>query len=824
MSHWETRRRLVLALVPALIVSAVVVQSAAIAAPVPPGHRISQHVGVGETVEVESPFGIPLRAVVVRPGIAVGASPGGVIDPQFRANIELLLDQIARAPAGKALIDSFAALKPLQTTAGDIDAERKFRYVDVATDEPVDIGTVISPGSGVWRTDIPSARTGNGLGGVSRITADPLLMESSINAGMLKPFVITPDVELYHELLHAAHSLAGDISTAEVRYRAVTQTSGKSIVLGLPAEEARTHGSAAELYAANGGVRARGWGGERLTIFSSSAEHQSILAAAGESVAATQRLRQPDPVGQDHTAINQALSLQAEPNFAARRAVAGITEKTYVDQRGWIYRHHYALTEDTAQLPALVLDDPSDLGGFMQQLDARGQAVQLDPEATGLPMKRGVRESGCGLGLAVTPCAGVDEHPVLTPAEEQSQDIYQQSIVDNDDVVQESTAERVVDEMTPPELAEYARVTVEDQSLRKLGFTNDLRQAYSTRKVYVPTGQSTAGRLVEGWRFGNSAAAGAGVILWIKGLVQAFTSDSTELDKATAALALVPAVGQILGIVDGLQHHDPAFVVSNVTALLSFALEFCEQPELAMVFGIASLVTAIVDVFLNFDENYPRYQSYASWNIENRRDAAWKANVAKGLFEKTIPALVASANAAFDRAQRELLFASDLAQASIDASVTGASVAQRNAAVTAKAQIRAAAQGSLDSLRTGFVSGSQGVEAAIRNAVTKLNDGDVFGEFTHAYLQTVERPEYVLAMYTGCRNGDSQTDDVPDEAQALACSERKPYYGEHFDSRGRAADPGIEVAGWFRFGALLRSRRCGDPEAGCFRRVDRVGH
>ena len=219
----------------------------------------------------------------------------------------------------------------------------------------------------------------------------------------------------------------------------------------------------------------------------------------------------------------------------------------------------------------------------------------------------------------------------------------------------------------------------------------------------------------------------------------------------------MPAVGQILGIMDGLQHKDPAFVVSNVTALLSFALEFCGQPELALVFGVVVVCDGdrghVSELSI---ANDPRYQSYASWNIESRRDAAWKSQVAKGLLEKTIPALVTAANAAFDRAQHEMLYAGDLAQASIDAGVADAGVAAAERCGGARRrQIRAATQQSLDALRTGFVSGSQGVEAAIRNAVTKLNGGDGFAEFTHGYLQQVERPDYVLAMYTGCRNGDS---------------------------------------------------------------------
>ncbi len=543
-------------------------------------------------------------------------------------------------------------------------------------------------------------------------------------------------------------------------------------------EELLTHGGLEELASANGVTT--GPDGS-VTINSSPQADASIETATWQ-------------VGSDRTAIalhgstpgREAALVRSQRTLAARTGVVDLTERDYVTSRGLDFPPDYAHRFPDGQALDYQFVFPDDIGPYLTALRA-DPSIQDDPTRSGLSFRRvdSMEGARCA-GNARFACGVTAERPA-SEDEAAAGEKLRKSIA-NHDVAAESAAEDVVGRLSPTELSDYAaaRVSGEDVS-----FTNDLGEAWKTGKVFVPTGRSTASKLVEGWRFGNSAGMGAGVILWIKGLVESFQSDSTDLDKATAALALVPAVGQILGIVDGLQHHDPVFVVSNVTALLSFALEFCEQPELAMVFGVASLVTAIVDVFLNFDENDPRYQSYASWNIEGRRDAAWRTNVAKGLVEKTIPALVTAADAAYQRAQREILFSSDVAQAVIDAGVADADLAARNAAVGQKAQIRAAAQGSLDSLRSGFVSGSQGVAAAIRNAAVKLNDGVGFGEFTHDYLQTMERPDYVLAMYTGCRNGDSQTDDIPDAAQMLACSDRKPYYGEHFDS---VVEPQIQAS------------------------------
>ena len=602
----------------------------------------------------------------------------------------------------------------------------------------------------------------------------------------------------------------------------------------LPTEEARTHGGLRGLLDANGGsLNPDG----SYTIKANPLAVNSIEEAAKAAAAAEAAVHLP---GGD-TADARALAQQAEDTLRARQAVADLNETRFATERGELVRPNYNDLPGTPPRENWRLEDGDELDKFVEALNRNPVGVQENPESSGVGMYREPRggfvcaksKASCGdVGDDKAKYDSDEEYEKLDPStrepseyqakftEEVDPDVtdptwddfaeaWERMVQEHGAPTVEPAAEAVIPELSPTELSIYARVRVTDEAARQraldsitdpviktqfdhaTGFTGDLAESYRTGKVFVPTGASSASKLAEGWRFANEASLGVGVILWIKGVVETFQSDSTDLDKSTAALALVPGVGQILGIHDGLEHKDPAFVVSNVTALLSFALDLVGQPELALVLGVVSFVTAIVDTFLNMDPNDPRYQSYASWNIESRRDAAWKSEVAKGLLEKTIPALVTAANSAFDRAQHEILYAGDLMQASIDAGVANAGVADRNAGVAQKAKIRAATQQSLDALRTGFVSGSQGVEAAIRNAVSKLNGGDGFAEFTHGYLQQVERPDYVLAMYTGCRNGDSQTDDIPDEAQMLGCDARKPYYGDHFDS---TVEPGIQAA------------------------------
>ncbi len=772
MSSLSPRLRLLLGLAPAFIVFSLLGLSTAHAAPT------RQHVAPGTVLDVTRPYpSSVLHVVVVRPGIAVGTDSAASVDPQFLTNVKLMLDTIADVPAGKALLDGFANMVPLTATDGSPAIDSAVVFRDYATSARVDINVVIEPGDWMAR---PLSHRSDPSGAAAEVFADPQSLVMARNPGMTDPFMLTPDTALFHELLHAAHTVAASRAEGSqvVAVQVTNPATGKSELVGLPTEEARTHGSLAELYEANGGQTLPNG---KIRLNPNPLEVTSIEQAAAATSAALAVLRSK---GGD-TPANRAVAEAASKNLGGRQLVAGLTERRYVLQRGLIDRHTYGrFTQDTTAR-RMQLESADDFPELMRQVATHGQEIQLHPENAGVPIARVEYTLPCGPASAAE--CDLSEAPPVSDEQKRAQEEFDRSVTEHGEPTVESAAEAVVGELTPAELAAYAGARIATEP----GFTSDLGDAWKSGKVFVPTGKATASKLVEGWRFANEAALGVNVILWIKGLVEAFQSDSTDLDKSTAVLALVPGVGQILGILDGLEHKDPASVVSNVTALLSFALDFVGQPELALVFGVVSFVTAIVDTFLNMDPNDARYQSYASWNIEGRRDSVWKTQIAKGLLERTIPALVTAADAAFQSAQRQIVYSGDLVQASIDASVAGASVGARNAAVSAKAHVRAATQGSVDSLRTGFVGGSQGVEAAIRNAVAKLNGGDGFGDFTHSYLQQVERPEYVLAMYTGCRNGDSQTDDIPDDAQALACSERKPFYGEHFDS---VVEPQIQAS------------------------------
>ncbi len=764
----------VIALLLAALILSGSISSAQAAPDDPPGMPVTAK--VGSTVRVFLNDGSSFPVTVVRPGIAVfsGIRPASTIfipdgDDAFQRHMGTVLDEIDRTPYGKRLLDAFADLHPQPDPTGTAP---QFEFKD-AVGQPYDINVVIYRGDvdfdglkEAYRSfPMSFARSVDGNGSVGFVQASPDVLVRVVNGAGGNQW-LSPDVAVFHELLHTAHALAGSTADGTTTFTAYDPTAKKFIDATVANEELETHGGAKGLMAVNG----EGPDGPNGRLVAKASPYaEASIAAAVKRVGET---------------TGDELA-QAQRILAARTAVSDITEVGYSSARDLVIRLQYFDTTPLGKYPNYRLANPDDLGAYFDALRA-DRLVGAAPQRAGVQLNElsDPSAAACGGGSGVVSCDIAFRDPTDDEAARASS--YDESVQAHGEPLVEPAAEGVIGELTPSELADFAASRVASDT----GFTGDLAEAYRSGKVFVPTGEATASRLAEGWRFANSAAVGVNVVLWIKGLVEAFESDSSDLDRSTVALAMVPAVGQILGILDGLEHKDPASVVSNVTALLSFALDFVGQPELALVFGVVSFVTAIVDTFLSMDANDPRYQSYASWNIESRRDGVWKSQVAKGLLEKTIPALVKAAGAAFDQAQHQVLYAGLLAEASIDQSVARAGVADRNAAVAQKARVRAATQTSLEALRTGFVSGSQGVEAAIRTAVAKLNGGDGFGDFTHAYLQQVERPDYILAMRTGCQNGDSQTDDIPDEAQVLGCAARDPYYADHFDN---VVEPGIHA-------------------------------
>lgn len=99
---------------------------------------------------------------------------------------------------------------------------------------------------------------------------------------------------------------------------------------------------------------------------------------------------------------------------------------------------------------------------------------------------------------------------------------------------------------------------------------------------------------------GTRVAAGAfGVGAWAYGMATTFSAkNATTLDKVAATTAIVPGVGNALGIADGIQHRDPEAVAVNAIALAALVAAQA-VPVVGELVDTALLAEQIVEVFVD---------------------------------------------------------------------------------------------------------------------------------------------------------------------------------------------------------------------------------
>ncbi|PSJ28985.1 hypothetical protein B7P34_09395 [Streptosporangium nondiastaticum] len=97
------------------------------------------------------------------------------------------------------------------------------------------------------------------------------------------------------------------------------------------------------------------------------------------------------------------------------------------------------------------------------------------------------------------------------------------------------------------------------------------------------------------------AASAAGVGTWVYGMAKTFSDkNATTLDKVAVTGAVVPGLGQALGIADGIQHGDPEAIAVNAVALAALAAAQVVPVVGEVVDAVLlteQLVEVLVDVF-----------------------------------------------------------------------------------------------------------------------------------------------------------------------------------------------------------------------------------
>lgn len=116
-------------------------------------------------------------------------------------------------------------------------------------------------------------------------------------------------------------------------------------------------------------------------------------------------------------------------------------------------------------------------------------------------------------------------------------------------------------------------------------------EAHSTAELTHAKVRSVSGAHV--------AASAAGVGTWVYGLAKTFSDkDATTLDKAAVTAAVVPGLGQALGIADGIQHGDPEAIAVNAVALAALAAAQV-VPVVGEVVDAVLLTEQLVEVLID---------------------------------------------------------------------------------------------------------------------------------------------------------------------------------------------------------------------------------
>ncbi|MCH0566228.1 ricin-type beta-trefoil lectin domain protein [Streptomyces sp. MUM 2J] len=653
------------------------------------------------------------------------------------------LDEIASNPEGVRALRAMGEASPLPASGGTA----AYQFHDVGSSAPSDVKTVIThapqgddyqavklgapysevAASGTW--------TGEGQGtGVTFIEV-PDHIHGALTAEGAN-FGTRPATALFHELIHALRGLLGFVpatvpATAggspgrvSVTYPVDDFTDPSSMfMMTTNAEELITHGGRAGLKAAFGAKWYTAW----LSINADPYAAKSVGIAAtavkaaprNAAVARTLKVRKAiadRPVSE--LSFVDASSI-AQPSRPAYNAPPNATRYRFAPASGKTWR---ALTQDDYEDPL--------------------QSSSL----TKTEYRAGTWVATCPAGNPVFGC--YDSSRAATSEEiKEAQDFQAADAASK--VVEESPEGLIVRGMPAEDLPVYAQTMVAEaesayrsaapSDLAKVGFTSNLRDSWRNRaKVFVPLGGATSAsgkasgilspKLTEAFSDLNTAATPAMVLLWINSMQQAFSADSSDLDKATATLALVPVVGQLLGIADSAIHQDPAGITANVLTLLAIAADFAAMPEVSLVLGVAALITAVVQTIISAVQGVSEVGQMIS-----SRDKAWHDELDATITGQSIPALLANAQAAFRAAQNQVLWSANLSMAMLDAKADASgSSAVMTAAQTAKARIVADTTAAEQALRSGFI---KGVHQAIGATVDSLNRGTGSDVYTASYLE-----------------------------------------------------------------------------------------
>ncbi|MEU7524350.1 hypothetical protein AB0A74_01290 [Saccharothrix sp. NPDC042600] len=699
-------------------------------------------VPVGQRLDIRAADGPLTDVLVVSPGIAVQLpGPTDLDSARFSTEITRLITKMRTTPTGRNALDA-ARMAPLPDLAGTTGPHQ---FVD-ATGKPVGIHVVITPPepgnpNPYAQTPLNPTRGTNGLGTVSKIVFDTTGSLPRFHTEAGAPYAPAPDVILLHELTHATRALGGfqvdRHVTADV---VVTNPDGSPVVLTTPVEELRTLGGPRNLAATNGLLP----GGTDI------AADPGQVAALGETVRALHAI---DAAPRLTAEAKAALHVQVTQTHLLRGSFNS-NEVAYSAEIGHVVRGTYdRLPHEPYGEWEVVADDRATLTAEDFNEPAKSRRLRMTEKMDG---------ADC-IGNFLS-CGHTGETREPTDAEVKAKQDLDASLkageVDQR-LAWEDPALREL-RLDTAERATSARLQVEDMLRSDREFAPSLRAVLDKPGKVLLTGPRTAERLNSAVRSLREVGRGvvtdpAVVIAMVAGIGEAFTEDSSSLDKATAVLMPLPVLGPLLGIVqDAVEGGSGVDIAANAINLLAGVAMVAGQPELSMLFAVASVFVTIIGQIVA--------AAKGGFSAEKeRRDEGWSKYMPAHLRDVVVPALVKSVDSLFQRVQRGWLNDALLARAVIDATTAARpdDAALRRAAADAKAKLRESFNRNITTLRANFIAG---IEPMIKKTVDTVNTDESIKKFDQEYMNANHD-----RIYTAAWNAQHQCSNMVTKSGISPC-------------------------------------------------------
>lgn len=668
----------------------------------------------------------------LRPGIAV--SPvhvdGELVSvgeqQAFVDRVERWLRQLEKTPAGQERIRRLGAADPLSEAR-----------TWTAQGTPAEVNVIIEidqGGAQPFAFDGVAARDFRGSGTWISMANDDYLVGFRTADGT--EFATTKASALFHELGHGEHALYGAMTNDVVTYE-----------IPDPLHEAEPNDPA---------------GPGRRTIVESVEEVVTLGDELGMAAAFGQQLVEEGAApgtftikppksweeslnyvddilaqGEDYPHSMEGVSQQRDLRMAVNSGPP-LTDQVYAREAGVPVRTHYTFPMEPDTDPMQIVRAFAPPEGKSEE-DLTGDDLRNPRERLRVvPPSEwgdegddswGTGSEACGFGLM---CRARPAERGLTATEKALAREFE-SAKKAGTVRLASAADGMLLRFTPEELAAYARVKVEGAVRSGRSFEPSYEKSLTESDRVLLTSPETAEKMNALGESLREQARGIAtdpmtVMALIGSIGVAFVQDGSDLDKATTALAPVPVVGSILGIVGDVQNkRSGADIAANVLNLIGGVALLAGQPEISLVLLAVSMFVTVIKQIIAAGKNVGFKDE-----IE-RRNQGWTQELPAYLRATVVPATVKAINTLFERMQTRLLADTLMSIAMVE---TAASTHPDDVAVQQKAQqtvksLRDTFNQQAAVLRTRFMSS---VGPVLDRAVVDLNAEESVAKFNNEYL------------------------------------------------------------------------------------------